>query len=449
MICSSSRALYYLLGCYVVSIFFLRLTIVQPFNFWTFFLFASFSFFALLFLIRKAQNSSIKISLARILCGSFLLRVLFWSEQSILSNDVYRYIWDGLVLLEGLHPWEVAPNTVDIGTSVIPPDHRSVTSLYPPIALAMFSGLVSISTSKLIFSIAFSLMDLVTITILHKVLVILKRNPINVLFYAWHPLVLIEGTYSAHVDLVAIPFLSLAIFLCIRRKWGVEPMLIVLSLIKLWPLVLLVGRVREGWKKNLPLAYLCLGIFLYFFWFFPSLPELSGLGMYLRHWEFNGFAYAILDPFFDSTLSRLISVSCMIAVIIVLGRKHLVGSDFSFQDTAFCLVAAYILLSPVVYPWYALWIFPFLVLSDRWEWKLFTLSVLASYEVVPDYLRNGEWIEEWWVWWLCYGPILLGCAACLSKFLMKKVKIANIGVENIDAKQKRNGRAIQSDLENA
>ena len=68
-----------------------------------------------------------------------------WGEP-MLSDDVYRYVWDGRVQLEGVHPYRYAPVDPALGTlrdaHVFPRiNHPEVPTIYPPLAQSLFAGL--------------------------------------------------------------------------------------------------------------------------------------------------------------------------------------------------------------------------------------------------------------------------------------------------------------------
>jgi hypothetical protein len=82
--------------------------------------------------------------------------------------------------------------------------------------------------------------------------------------------------------------------------------------------------------------------------------------------------------------------------------------------TGLVLTTAWLLLSPSVLPWYALWLLPWLVLREA-PWALaFTLTCGLAYLVYPPWLLGGAWQVAPWVRACEYGPaLLLGLRALL------------------------------------
>ena len=74
---------------------------------------------------------------------------------------------------------------------------------------------------------------------------------------------------------------------------------------------------------------------------------------------------------------------------------------------ALVVVAASLLLSPNVLPWYALWFVPLLVVRDEPAALLFTGTVSLAYFVYPDYQSGEPWKLGWGMRALEYVPCLL------------------------------------------
>ena len=76
----------------------------------------------------------------------------------------------------------------------------------------------------------------------------------------------------------------------------------------------------------------------------------------------------------------------------------------NYLQTGYIVCAAILLLSPTLYPWYLIWIIPFLLFIPNWSWLLFTFLIQLSYFVLQDYSTNNIWIESTWVLLLQYVP---------------------------------------------
>ena len=121
----------------------------------------------------------------------------------IVSDDVYRYLWDGRVQQHGLNPYESVPDDPGLEslhtdlTRRIHPTNAALPAIYPPLAQRLFYGVTSIHESVEALAIAMVLADVLIIVLLWRWLVAAGRNRWWVLAYAWHPLVVLEGAGGA------------------------------------------------------------------------------------------------------------------------------------------------------------------------------------------------------------------------------------------------------------
>jgi len=72
---------------------------------------------------------------------------------------------------------------------------------------------------------------------------------------------------------------------------------------------------------------------------------------------------------------------------------------------SYALLAAVLLLSPSVFPWYVTWLVPFLCFFPHPAWLLFTVTVLLSYHVLIDFTALGLWHYDPWLVGLEYIPV--------------------------------------------
>ena len=96
-------------------------------------------------------------------------------------------------------------------------------------------------------------------------------------------------------------------------------------------------------------------------------------------------------------------------------------------------IAALMLLSPVVHPWYLVWVAPFCALAigagRRWGYALLAWPLLAwiAYLPRPEYLRDGVWQVAAWAPWAEYGPMWLGLALCAACGLASHLRCGGPG----------------------
>ena len=178
---------------------------------------------------------------------------LLWTTPGFLSDDIYRYIWDGLVQRAGINPYRYPPEAEELAflrdDSIYPMiNRRWALTIYPPGAQLCFRLMAWICPGSLVAMKALILLaDAASIALLLSLLRRLGLHQAYVLLYAWHPLVVVELGISGHLDGLMIPFVLLA-FLCTMqgRAWMVGSALALASLVKLYPALLLPALHRKG-----------------------------------------------------------------------------------------------------------------------------------------------------------------------------------------------------------
>ena len=132
------------------------------------------------------------------------LRLLALGLPLTLSDDVYRYIWDGRVAVAGFNPYSEAPDSMRLEAlrddlwERLP--HRQVETVYPPLALLGFSIASRLSHPILGWKILLTVVDLASCWLLLLILV-RRGSPLGrSVGYLWSPLVILETSGMGHVD---------------------------------------------------------------------------------------------------------------------------------------------------------------------------------------------------------------------------------------------------------
>ena len=302
----------------------------------------------------------------RLVALTILLRLPFLFIDPTLSNDVYRYLWDGRVLASGANPYAYAPDDERFATlrqqwhARI--NHPGIRTVYPPHAELLFGAIPSLLAWR-------------TLLIAADVAVVLMLPPGSRLLYAACPVVIVEGVWSGHIDLLA----GFLLLLAIQRRSGIAAALAIGM--KLTPLAALpaMGLRRRGWMAFL--AALVIPAL-----FFMGGDFMPGLRDYATRWIFNSPAF---DALFFAIDGLHVASALKVGWGVVKDALHLEAiSDVVFRHlysdfvtrvvlaiAAFAAiawrrrsatecVAALLLLSPAIHPWYWLAIAP-LAIAER------------------------------------------------------------------------------------
>jgi hypothetical protein len=244
----------------------------------------------------------------------------------------------------------------------------------------------------------------------------LNEPPLLVIVYWWNPVLIKEFFNSAHMDLIAMPFVLLALLCAIRKKYIVSVVFLALATgAKLWPVVLLPVALRPM-VKNYPhlvtatLLFILLTLLIFMPVFRAGLGESSGFEMYGRSWEMNDAFYMTIfwiSKFFLGIIGESGEHAHLIARIIVVMLIIMTAVRINWKkpenpqeitDRFFLMAAAVFLISPTQFPWYYSWLLPFLVMRPRFS--LLLLTILLPLYYLRFYLESRELVH-----WFDYGIV--------------------------------------------
>ena len=369
-------------------------------------------------------------------------RLILLASTPALSDDLYRYIWDGKVIAAGIDPYRYAPDAPELaglrGPLWEPINQKAQHTPYPPAAQAVFALTYRLAPDSVkAQQVAATLADLLAIGALLLLLARLGLPRERVLLYAWSPLPLLHFAHSAHNDALMIAPLVLALALVVgpagtgrggRIASGLA--LACGGLVKLVPLLLAPPLLRR-WRLPGILA-LAAGLMLGVAPFLrPGLTILNGLGTEAGEAVFNDSLRYILGrllaPLGDSaaTLTGLLAAATLLAAALALLRWPPAG-DLALIRAAAALLGLAILLNAVVEPWYLAWLLPFVAVLLRpgprpipfaltpmlgWLW-------LSGAVQLTDLTYLGPEMARWWplIRAVEYGPLFALLAYALVRW---------------------------------
>lgn len=331
------------------------------------------------------------------------------------DDDIRRYVWDGRVQRLGYNPYSVIPADPALAglhtSETRGLNNPEVPSPYPAGAQLFFRAVTAVHESVFAFKIAFVVCDFAIVLLLLNVLRRSGQGEHWVLAYAWHPLLAINVAGSGHIDILGV-LLLLVSAAALGRRW---PMIAAVAFglavaVKFLPIVLIPLywrrlRIRDG----------LLGAFVFGLLYVPFLEygriPIGSLSAYVQRFRFN-------DPVF-ATLERVASpqIVAVLAVLVGLVTAALLRS----KPTACCAdkwawpMAASLACAPVVYPWYLLWLLPFLRSTSTLPLMVWTVSILPTYLVWHLRSLGHAWEVPWWVMLLEYGSVAIAAAIVLLR----------------------------------
>ena len=339
-----------------------------------FFLF--FSCFALTFLVSK------KLSLNEILFFGISFRLVLFFAYPWLSDDFYRFIWDGLVIGENINPYEYTPSELmktegGVGTKKIFGElHGKMSNLnrlnyspYPPINQFLFFLSTwfkkDISFSLISMRLLIIISEILNFFIGCRILKKLKFKEEKILWYFLNPLVIIELTGNLHFEGFMLTFFGFGILLFLENKKFLAFFPLALSvgtkLITIIIIPFLINQKKLG--QNFKILILFFGL-LFFIFFFPiginNLPKFyNTIKLWFSNLEFNGSIYYVIRYLGYkikgyNIIKSVGSITPFLTTIIMLSLLFRKNNQKikTILENMFLLLFLFYLISMVIHPWY-------------------------------------------------------------------------------------------------
>jgi len=347
-------------------------------------------------------------------------RLLLLSAEPNLSDDIYRFVWDGRLIQQEVNPFAYLPSDLvngkadSLGIEVDPELYTSLNSpdyytIYPPVNQAVFTLAVklfpdSLARSTIVIRSILLLAELGTIWLLFQLASLYGIARKQVLWYALNPLVILEMTGNLHFEALMIFFLLASVYLYEKKRWIGAAILFALAICtKLLPLMLLPLYFRRfGWRTALSF-YAVVGLStLVLFLPLISWELIEGLqgsvGLYFQKFEFNASIYYLVREIgyyvkgynIIQSAGRWLAFSAFLLIIgySVLERKPRILDAFGW------VWLIYLLLALIIHPWYVLPLLAFTVLTPYRYSVLWTCLIFFTY---AGYTASGFQENLWLV----------------------------------------------------
>jgi alpha-1,6-mannosyltransferase len=326
------------------------------------------------------------------------------------DDDIHRYVWDGRVQRLGYNPYLVVPNDPALAGLHTPEtrslNHPDLPSPYPAGAQLFFRAITSIHESVLALKVAFVVCDFAIVFILLDILRRSGQAAHWVLAFAWNPLLATEVAGSGHIDIVGVLLLLVSVAALSRRWRAIAALAFGLSVaVKFLPIVLLPLYWRRVRVRDGALAAVVVGL-LYIPFFNHGRIPIGSLGSYVQSFRFNDPVFATLERVAAPQFVAGLAVLAGFLTAICLRRKSAAWSADAFAWP----MAASLLCAPVVYPWYLLWLLPFLRSVTTLPLIIWTISIIPTYYVWHLRTLGRPWLVPGWVMLLEYGALAVAGA---------------------------------------
>ena len=343
-----------------------------------------------------------------------------------LSDDVYRFLWDGYLIVDGIDPLRFTPSELIAGLSYEPYtglypklNSQNYHTVYPPVGQLIFIlailagkwGLPAVVAMKAMYA-TIHLLGLMAITQCLKA----EHRSRILTFYGLNPLVIIEGIGNLHAEVVMVGFLFVAFWLYKKNKSVGSALCFALAVaVKLLPLMFLPLLWKLSKDKGRWMAYVLLFIgliFIPFFWMYYVGGFVDSLDLYFRKFEFNAGLYYVLrwvgKVITGYNLIQWLGPSLALLALLAILKlswqsRWLAVSGYSVAELGLGVLMFYLISLTTLHPWYL--ILPLAVSAFTQYRFLWIWSYLITWTYL--FYDGGQYSENYGVIGLEYLFVLI------------------------------------------
>ena len=367
------------------------------------------------------------------LAAAVILRLSLLTAIPELSDDFFRFIWDGRLLNQGISPFAELPSALmqDGAFSSDPLNQQlyqgmnspNYFTVYPPLAQWIFLLAAKIFPNNIlgnliVMRLLIILFEVGSIILCLKILKKLKLPAGKALIYAWNPLVIVELTGNLHLEGVMIFFVLLAIYLWQINKWKWSATALATAVAtKLVPLIFLpLLAFRVPWKRVVT-YWLISGLITCLLFATIWSPELwngmsTSLSLYFQKFEFNASIYYVIREIGYAVKGYNIIQTAglylaLTTLILILWWSWYAHNRMTWSQAMLWALTLFLFLSTTVHPWYITPLVALAVFSNYRFPLAWSILVILSY---AGYAERGYTENLWLVateYLLLWGVLIL------------------------------------------
>lgn len=381
-----------------------------------------------------------RFSVSQLLGLAVFFRLVLLIVTPNLSQDFYRFIWDGRMLFNSLNPYLTTPKSfVEQGVSPIAQSQELFMGMgllnashytnYPPMSqlsyvIAALFGSKSILLSVIVMRLQIILADIGVFYFGKKILEHLELPVKSIFLYLLNPFIIIELTGNLHFEAVMAFFLVWSLYLLFKKKWIISAIVLGLSVsVKLIPLLFLplfllyffdkkfeFKKIFQKQTRKSLLKYICfcllvIGTTLVTFAPFISMKLINNfgasIGLWFQNFEFNASIYYLIRWVgfkvvgwnIIGTVGKILPLVVILVVLIFSFARRNYDKKILLTSMLFS-ISSYLLLSTTIHPWYLTIPLVLSVFTNyRFIW-VWTFTVFFSYHAyrLPEFQEHLGWV---------------------------------------------------------
>lgn len=313
------------------------------------------------------------------------------------SDDISRYQWDGIVASHGISPYRYAPNdhaldglhVADLPARVTFPHMHTI---YPPVAEWWFAGSTWLFGESALWKLPTALAVVISLLLVWRILRERHLPQRYVLIAALSPVVILHGTMDAHIDVVMVMFLLMAVWVYKRRPVVAGIMLALGIGVKFLPFLFVPWMLRSLSRRHavyltVSMTVTCALILAVSYdpWMFTALKT------YTSVWSANSIWPMLLHQLFVEPRTvryvLFIAVAIMLAVVWFRRRENdIIGMQLFMMSV--------IVFSPVLHPWYVIPAIMFASIRPMRSTIVMAATLCVYGVIVEGQKESGVWLEH-------------------------------------------------------
>ncbi len=391
------------------------------------------AFFSYCWLVIYPSNSDVYLGV--------LIRLILFAGLPTLSDDLYRFLWDGHLLNSGLNPFAELPgyyldqsNIQGINQSLFDKlNSPEFFTIYPPLNqfifwLAAHFGGDSWLVSANIIRVSLLIGDLLSYYFLRKILIENGQKGKRALIYFLNPLVILEGVGNLHFEVLVTGFLMMGVYYLNKYPWKAAFGFGLAIATKLLPLIFLPAILSHG-KIKQRLWLVLLIVTIASVTFIPMLNPAffmgmkASMGLYFQKFEFNASIYFIIRQLgfwvkgynIIGTLAPVLSVVTFVSILALSYYHGITKRPLAFS--LFFALLIYLSLSTTVHPWYIIPLIALGIIINSKTALVWSFFIFLTYF---GYSKDGFELSMHWIV-LEYVIVFLVFS---YEFIYKKIQIS-------------------------
>ncbi len=355
------------------------------------------------------------------------LRLIFLFSIPNLSDDVYRYLWDGRLLANGIHPFSEVPEHF-VNNNMLPSildqelfvklNSPSYFTIYPPVAQGVFWLAAKISFGNIVAGIIIIRIFVIgaeigSIILMKKLLHDFKLPAKNILLYALNPLVVLELTGNLHLEAFMIFFLLLTVYYLRKNKFHFSAIAFAFAICtKLIPLIFLpvillaLPSIKKSFLYAVGAGSTCLILFIPLFdweilsgfnesfsYYFKKFEFNASIYYLVREWGFWKYGYNIVQTV-GWKLGLLSGIGIIVYTFISFIKNHQqTANNHQLIKDWLWIYGIYLLFTTTLHPWYVI---PLLAFSVFTQYRFTVLWSFLIFFTYAGYSKTG-YVENIWI----------------------------------------------------